>query len=156
MIGEGFHLHALYYFTPNSQISKGFQAISAPISKYLQWHHRLAHPLASLFNNISLILPKKTLDCEICHFSKSFRLPFKSSVSQTTQIFEIVHSYVWGSFSSSFDDFKYCVTFIDNFFKVTWVYLLKSKCEVFEYFKIFHILVYSIFSLIAQNICLII
>jgi hypothetical protein len=156
MIGEGFHLHALYYFTHISQISKGFQVMSASISKYLQWHHRLAHPSASFFNNISPILPKRTLDCEICHFSRSFRLPFKSSVSQTTQIFEIVHSDVWRPFSSSFDDFKYCVTFIDNFFRVTWVYLLKSKCEVFEYFQIFHKLIYSIFSLMAQNICLII
>jgi hypothetical protein len=146
MIGEGFHLHGLYYFTHDSQISKGFQAMSTPVNEHLLWHRRLAHPSAAVFNNISPVLPKGTLDCEICHFSKSSRLPFKSSVTQTTQIFEIVHSDVWGPFSSSLDDFKYFVTFIDDFSRVTWVYLLKSKCEVFEYFKYFHKLVTTQFS----------
>jgi hypothetical protein len=115
--------------------------MSTPVNEHLLWHRRLAHPSAAVFNNISPVLPKGTLDCEICHFSKSSRLPFKSSVTQTTQIFEIVHSDVWGPFSSSLDDFKYFVTFIDDFSRVTWVYLLKSKCEVFEYFKDFHKLV---------------
>jgi len=35
MIGEGFRLHGLYYFTFDSRILKGFQAISTPISKHL-------------------------------------------------------------------------------------------------------------------------
>jgi hypothetical protein len=35
MIDEGFHLHGLYYFTPDSRIAKGFQAIFAPINEHL-------------------------------------------------------------------------------------------------------------------------
>ena len=79
----------------------------------------------SIFNKITPVLPKITLNCEICHFSKSSKLPFKSSVPQTTQTFEIVHLDVWRPFSTSLDGFKYFVTFIDDFSRVTWVYLLK-------------------------------
>ena len=32
---------------------------------------------------------------------------------------------------------KYFLTFIDDFSKKTWIYLSKSKDEVFHYFKIF-------------------
>lgn len=93
--------------------------MSASISEHLLWHHRLTHLSTFNFNNISLFLPQGTLDYEICHFSKLSSFPFKSLVSHTTQIFEIVHSDVWGHFSSSLDGFKYFVTFIDDFSKVT-------------------------------------
>lgn len=145
-IGEGFHLHGLYYFSPNSQVTKGFQAISFPIAEQDLWHRRLAHPSNNVLSKINRVLPKGTVDCDICHFSKSSRLPFNPSLSRTTQPFEIVHSDVWGPFSSSLDGFNYFVTFIDDFSRVTWVYLLKSKSEVFESFKDFHMLVTTQFS----------
>jgi hypothetical protein len=34
-------------------------------------------------------------------------------------MFEIVHSDVWGPFSTSLDGFKYIVTFIDDLSRVT-------------------------------------
>ena len=85
-------------------------------------------------------------DCETCHYSKSSRLPFKLSVSKVSQVFELIHSDVWGPFSISIDGFKYFVTFIDDFSRVTWEYLLKSKTEVFHCFKDFHKLVSTQFS----------
>jgi len=56
MIGEGFHLHGLYYFTPDSRISKGFQAISAPINEHLLWHRCFTHPSVSVLNKATLVL----------------------------------------------------------------------------------------------------
>jgi len=38
---------------------------------------------------------------------------------------------------SSIGGNKYFLTFIDDFSRKTWIYLLKSKDEVFHYFKIF-------------------
>lgn len=105
------------------------------------WHRRLAHPSELVFSKIIPALSKRAHDCETCHFSKSSRLPFNSSLSKTTKSFELVHSDVWGPFSISIDGFRYFVTFIDDFSKVTWVYLLKSKSEVFNYFKDFHIMI---------------
>ncbi|XP_073031147.1 uncharacterized protein [Primulina eburnea] len=126
-------------FTPY-KVTKGFQDVSSPITEQYLWQRRLLHPSNNVLSKINRVLPKETVDCDICHFSKSSRLPFNSSLSRTTQPFEIVHSDVWGHFSSSLDGFKYFVTFIDDFSSVTWVYLLKSKGEVFECFKDFHIL----------------
>ncbi|GJV95272.1 retrovirus-related pol polyprotein from transposon RE2 [Tanacetum coccineum] len=72
----------------------------------------------STFQKITPRLPKGMHDCEICHYSKSTRLPFNSSLSKTNQAFELIHSDVWGPFPSSLDGFKYFVTFIDDFSKV--------------------------------------
>jgi transposase InsO family protein len=45
---------------------------------------------------------------------------------------------VWGpALIESYDNFKYFVTFIDDFFRATWLYLLNSKTEVFPIFKHF-------------------
>lgn len=144
MIGEGFFLNGLYYFLPERGSSKGFQVVSS--SEHSLWHRRLAHPSELVFSKIIPALSKRAHDCETCHFSKSSRLPFNSSLSKTTKSFELVHSDVWGPFSISIDGFRYFVTFIDDFSKVTWVYLLKSKSEVFNYFKDFHIMISNQFS----------
>ena len=71
--------------------------------------------------------------------SKANRLPFVSSKSRTSKLFKVVHSDIWGpSRVDSFDGYKYYVTFIDDYSRVTWVYLLKSKSEFFDAFKDFH------------------
>jgi hypothetical protein len=36
------------------------------------------------------------------------------------------------------NSYRYFVTFIDCFSRVTWVYLMKNKSEVFDCFKDFH------------------
>ena len=41
--------------------------------------------------------------------------------NRTKQVFELVHSDVWGPFFESFDGYKYFVTFIDDFSRVTWL-----------------------------------
>jgi hypothetical protein len=46
-----------------------------------------------------------------------------------------VHSNVWGPAPiTSYNNFHYYVTFIDDFSRTTWVYLLTSKDEVFQHF----------------------
>ncbi|RVW45971.1 Retrovirus-related Pol polyprotein from transposon TNT 1-94 [Vitis vinifera] len=145
-IGEGFQLHGLFYISSDDRLCKGFQASLSSTNKHSLWHQRLGHPSESVFNKIHPSLPKGTDGCDICHYSKSTRLPFNLSLSKSSEMFELVHSDVWGPFSLSIDGFKYFVTFIDDFSKVTWVYLLKSKSEVFECFKDFHRLVITHFS----------
>jgi len=51
---------------------------------------------------------------------------------------ELIHTDVCGPMNiSSIRGNKYFLTFIDDFSKKTWIYLSKSKDEVFHYFKIF-------------------
>lgn len=52
--------------------------------------------------------------------------------------FFIVHSNVWGlSLVTSLFEFKYVITFVDNYSRATWIYLLKSKSDVATAFKSF-------------------
>ncbi|KAM1692791.1 hypothetical protein PS2_031824 [Malus domestica] len=79
--------------------------------------------------------------------SKATRLPFVSSNSRTSKLFELVHSDIWGpSRVESFDGYRYYVTFIDDYSRVTWLYLLKLKSDLFDAFKDFHNLITNQFS----------
>ena len=50
--------------------------------------------------------------------------------------FELVHYDVWGPYPiMSPTGFKYFVTFIDDFSRVTWLYLMKSRVELFSHFS---------------------
>ena len=51
-------------------------------------------------------------------------------------LLELVHSDVCGPITPSFiGGNRFYVTFVDDFSRKTWVYLLKHKSEVFGYFK---------------------
>ncbi|GKB83042.1 retrovirus-related pol polyprotein from transposon RE2, partial [Tanacetum coccineum] len=49
----------------------------------------IGHPSESTFLKITPTLPKGMHDCEICHYSKSTRLPFNSSLSKIDQAYSI-------------------------------------------------------------------
>ncbi|KAI5327777.1 hypothetical protein L3X38_027173 [Prunus dulcis] len=145
LIGEGHYLNGLYYFSKNLNVPKGFQ-VSSNLEHQL-WHQRLAHPSEFVLSTLFPSLCKSSLVCEICHLSKFTRFPFNSSISRASKIFEIVHSDVWGPAPlESFDGYRYYVTFVDDFSRVTWLYLLKFKSEVMDAFKNFHNLVMNHFS----------
>jgi hypothetical protein len=55
-------------------------------------------------------------------------------------------SDVWGPAPSSVGKFRYYVSFIDDFSKFTWVYLLKNKYDVFHKFHDFQQLVEHLFD----------
>jgi histone deacetylase 1/2 len=59
---------------------------------------------------------------------------------------ELVYSGVWGPAPSSVGGKKYYVSFIDDYSKFTWIYLLKYKSEVFHKFTEFQSLVERIFD----------
>jgi hypothetical protein len=61
---------------------------------------------------------------------------------RATKPLEIVHSDVCGPMrTTSLGGARYFVTYIDDFSKKVWVYLLKSKGECLEKFKEFKALV---------------
>jgi histone deacetylase 1/2 len=47
---------------------------------------------------------------------------------------ELMFSDVWGPAPMSFGRYKYYVSFIDDYSKFTWIYLLKHKSDVFQKF----------------------
>jgi hypothetical protein len=58
---------------------------------------------------------------------------------------QLVFPDVWGPAIYSFGSKKYCVRFIDDYNKFTWIYLL-SKYEVFTFFKEFQCYVERMFD----------
>jgi len=59
----------------------------------------------------------------------------------------MIHSDVWGPCSvTSLSGFKWFVTFIDCHTRMTWIYMLRGKHEVFRCFQDFHNLVVNQFN----------
>ena len=80
--------------------------------------------------------------CERCLTSKQPRNFFKSeSPTRATEVLGVVHSDVCGPLEvSSMGGNKYFVTFIDEFSRMMWLYLIKAKSEVPSVFKEFKVL----------------
>ena len=87
------------------------------------------------------------VNCDVCKLAKQTRLPFSLSTSQSKVPFELIHSDVWGPApTKSYNDYRYFVIFIDDFSRATWLYLLKSKSEVFLCFQEFVSLIENQFN----------
>jgi hypothetical protein len=84
--------------------------------------------------------------CDACLRAKAHQLPYPQSFSQSTAPLELIFSDVWGPAIDSFGNKKFYVSFIDDFSKFTWIYLLHRKSEVFQFFKEFQSLVERMFN----------
>lgn len=111
------------------------------------WHKRFCHLNLrglKLLQQNSMVngLPKieATSDaCEGCIMGKQHRLPFpKQSSWRAKAPLELVHTDICGKMKTpSLNQFRYFLTFIDDFSRMTWVYFLKEKSETFLVFKRF-------------------
>lgn len=124
---------------------------SAKIDDSVVWHKRYGHfNLKSLkfMQEVGMVedMPEITISsqtCESCELGKHHRHPFpKNLARRATQKLELIHSDICGPMStSSLNGSLYFVLFIDDLSRMTWVYFLKSKSEVFSVFKSFKKLV---------------
>ncbi|KAI3781841.1 hypothetical protein L2E82_11867 [Cichorium intybus] len=121
---------------------RNFRASSSHcfISKFT-WHRRLGHPADQVLNVLrsQLCLDNGSLSpCEVCFKAKQTRVPLSMRKKITTKMGELIYLDVWGPHClATADGFKYFLTIIDDFSTATWVYLLKSKEEVFNSFLAF-------------------
>ena len=68
--------------------------------------------------------------------------PFPKSETKTKVTLELIQSDVGGPIpSTSLSGYEYCVTFIYDYSRNIWIYLLKNKSEVFKKFKEFKALI---------------
>ena len=79
---------------------------------------------------------KEVSFCEPCTKGKHHRIPFPTdSERRVEKLLELVHSDVCGKVNAkSFGGAEYFLTFTDDKTRYTWVYLLKTKGEVFKRF----------------------
>ena len=79
--------------------------------------------------------------CEACQCAKSHQLPYPVSSSVSHAPLKLIFSDVWGHARDSFGRKKYYVSFIDDYSKFTWIYLLKKRSDVLQVFTNFQNLV---------------
>jgi 5'-3' exoribonuclease 2 len=69
-------------------------------------------------------------------FGKLTHLKFRRSVHMKKAILDYVHTDLWGeALMKSIGGGKYLLTFVDDFSRKVWVYILKSKDETFARFR---------------------
>ena len=103
---------------------------------------------------VSLVFEFISLDCESCQFAKHYRLSYSPRVNKrASALFELVHSDVWGSCSVvvSPTGFRYFVTFVDDYSRTTWLYLMKNRSE-FSHFRAFCVEIHTQFHVYVQNL----
>lgn len=134
------------------------------IVDYQVWHKHLGHPNADVLHDLLkyiflgnkhiLSLNSVHFDYIPCKLGKSKILPFPTDQSNVTQLFDIIHNIVWGMTPViSHANYKYFITFIDDYSRFTSVYYLRSKDEVFFTFKFFHAYVQTQFSSQIKMLC---
>jgi hypothetical protein len=98
-------------------------------------------PLLFLHDNVS------KFQCETCELSKHHRVSFSHSINKSDALFVLVQTDVWGpSRVVSLSGYRWSVSFIDDFSRTTWVYLLKDKSDVFSVFQMFYKMVQTQFN----------
>jgi hypothetical protein len=112
------------------------EAHSAIKPSTARWHSRLGHPAFPIVHRVisSNKLPCARGDshssvCDACQQGKSHQLPYPKSTSVSRSPLD--------SSPDSVGRNKYCVSFIDDYSKFVWIYLLRHKFEVFEKFHEF-------------------
>jgi histone deacetylase 1/2 len=128
----------LYPLMPISTPSKHAYITIKPSSS--TWHRRLGHPSSFVVqqvlrtNKIAYTLESTPYVCDSCQLAKSHQLPYPTSSSRSTVPLEQIFSDVWGPAPPSAGKHLYYVSFIDDFNKFTWIYLLKSRADVYQAF----------------------
>eukprot|EP00253_Pinus_taeda_P034717 PITA_34717 len=112
------------------------------------WHQRLGHMSE---RGLKILADRKLLPnlrsgkldfCKHCLFGKQSKQKFKTGKHTSKGILDYIHSDVWGPApTASFGGSSYFVSFIDDFSRKVWVFMLKKKSDVFSVFKQFRALV---------------
>nr|GEW99095.1 putative reverse transcriptase, RNA-dependent DNA polymerase, Gag-polypeptide of LTR copia-type [Tanacetum cinerariifolium] len=112
----------------------------------------LDHPadqvLLVLKNDLGLSKTTSATACEVYHRAKQTRDPFPLSDHKSEKLGELIHLDLWGPYRvTSREGFKYFLTIVDDFSRAMWVYLIKTKDEVFDVFVAFVKMIHNQFKI---------
>ena len=141
-VGKGYSCDGMFKLC----INKNNVSVYIVDASYSLWHGRLAHTNHKTLQFMSkhgLISFKDNVEkrCETCIQAKMTRLPFPKA-ERNNELLDLVHSDV-----CEFNGFltrggnKYFITFIDDYSRYVYVYLMKTKDESFHMFKCYKNLV---------------
>ena len=116
------------------------------------WHARLGHVSSSWVQQLASrgllsLVSTENFDCVLCQLRKQPALPFITSESISTDIFDLIHFEVWGPFSvSSIGGSRYFVVFVDDYFCYSWLFNMKYCSELLQVYFNFAKMVETQFS----------
>jgi len=133
--------------TSTTELLSSFRLNSSSYSFYL-WHSRLRHVSAYRLRYLAStgalgkLQTSDISNCCRCKLAKFSALPFNKSVSVSHSPFDLVHSGVWGpSLVFTKGGSRYYVSFIDDYSRYCWVYLMKNRSEFFDIYHMFRAMV---------------
>lgn len=158
IIGRGTKKGGLYYMDDFSS-GKTYHTRHLSDKERQIWllHNRLGHPsfgyLQHLHPALFSSLQPSSFKCETCIAAKSHRVPYLVSHTKREKPFFLIHSDVWGP-SNVITPYgnKWFIIFVDDCTRMTWLYLLKRKDEVFTVFKSFHVMIQTQYSTKIQTL----
>ena len=93
------------------------------------------------------LVSTENFDCVSCQLGKQSALPFNTSESISTDIFDLIHSDIWGPSSvSSIDGSRYFIVFIDDYSRYSWIFNMKHRSELLQVYSNFAKMVETQFS----------
>ncbi|KAL0326307.1 UNVERIFIED_CONTAM: Retrovirus-related Pol polyprotein from transposon RE1 [Sesamum radiatum] len=123
----------------------GRTAMKAQEDQSWLWHRRLGH---FNFQGLKILHQKKMMTdlpqiqavegaCEACLQGKQHKKPFPSGTSwRAKAVLELIHTDVCGPMRTpSHEQNRYFILFIDDYSRMTWVYFMREKSEVFKGFQ---------------------
>ena len=145
VVMKGIRRNNLYLYQGSPAV--GTAAAVSEVDKVAEmsrlWHMRLGHAGEKSLQTLvmqGLLKGAKTfkLDfCEQCVLGKQKRVKFGTAIHNTEGILDYIHTDIWGpTKTASLGGKHYFVTFVDDFSRRVWVYMLISKDEVFETFLV--------------------
>lgn len=110
-------------------------------SEFQFWHNKLGHSSKSTMAHIPELahcVKGQEQVCFTCPHSKFIQLPYELSHSHASKPFELLHLETWGPYRiSTQGKFRYFLTLVDDFSRMSRVYLMTNKSDFLEIFKMF-------------------
>ena len=122
------------------------------IPYFALWHARLGHASSSRVQQLASrgllgSVSTENFDYVSCQLGKQPALSFNSSELISTDIFDLIHSDVWGlSPVSSIGESRYFVVFVDDYSHCTWIFHMKHRLELLQVYSNFAKMVETQFS----------
>ncbi|KAH9752456.1 hypothetical protein KPL71_014688 [Citrus sinensis] len=154
IVMKGVKNNGLYVLEGSSVPVLSALHVISDVDKAKMWHPRLEHMSAKGLQELSkrgLLCEDKVEElkfCENCIFGKTHIMKFERGLHKSKAVLDYAHSDLWGPAQvPSLSGGRYFVTFIGDFSRKVWLYILKTKDQAFEKFKIWRALVENQFEM---------
>lgn len=133
-------IDGMYRVNINKRVEKALLISDSKI-----WHRRFGHvgyQALKFLENKGIKISFPETKCETCVKGKQVKKPFKTAKPKMRDVLELIHSDVCGPMPiNSRGGHRYFVSFIDDYSRKTFLYMMKEKSEVLKHFQEFVALV---------------